>query len=87
MMENLLKSLLKEKGSFNDTLSFWEWVKYNIRKESIIFSKQKAKQKRQQEDYLQSLINTCKENYELDPSLKNRNELMTQTSKLEELYD
>ena len=87
MMENLLKSLLKEKGSFNDTLSFWEWVKYNIRKESIIFSKQKAKQKRQQEDYLQSLINTCKENYELDPSLKKRNELMTQTSKLEELYD
>ena len=71
----------------NDKRVFWEWLKYNIRKFTIQFSKTKAKQRNTIQINLENELrnasklyeqNSSKENYELYESIK---------MKLEEVYE
>ena len=52
MINNKLPAWLEEGKGLDDPRSMWDWIKFNIRSNSIIFSKQIASIRRRQEEEL-----------------------------------
>ena len=84
-MEDCLNSLEQQKESFSDAMKFWEWVKYNIRKESIAYSKINASRLRNEGRLLQEHVD--KANLENDPSSINKAILDAAKEKIEKHYE
>ena len=70
-----------------DKRSFWDWIKYNIRMHAIRFSKEKAKQRNENEKLLQNDYEKATRIYENDPSDINRTCIEDIKGKLEMMYN
>ncbi|KAL9968770.1 hypothetical protein ACROYT_G020892 [Oculina patagonica] len=67
--------------------SVWDWIKYNIRKHNIKYSKDKAKQRIDKERIIQQEYKEATRQFENDPSDLNRCCLNEIKEKLELLYE
>ena len=64
----IIQSILNERNNFKDINSLWEWIKYNIRKHAMEFSKRKSYLSRKQERTLESALKTAQEAFANNPS-------------------
>ena len=92
--EDYLKDLEQNLPKWNqegeellDKRSFWDWIKYNIRMHAIRFSKEKAKQRNENEKLLQNDYEKATRIYENDPSDINRARVEEIKGKLEMMYN
>ena len=81
--------LWKTTGSDNlsDKRCIWDWLKYNIRKHAILFSKKKAKERSAMEKNLQQVYEEATKKFEQDPSDSNLNTLNEAKEILESYYE
>ena len=94
-LENYLEELKqniplwKTTGSDNlsDKRCIWDWLKYNIRKHAILFSKKKAKERSALEKNLQQVYEEATKKFEQDPSDSNLNTLNEAKEILESYYE
>ena len=68
-------------------LFIWDWLKYNIRKHAILFSKKKAKERSAMEKNLQQVYEEATKKFEQDPSNSNLNTLNEAKEILESYYE
>lgn len=67
--------------------TFWEWLKYNIRKHSIKFSKTKSRAQRKMESELEMTLQKAIKDLEEDPTDENKITVERLQKRLEFLYD
>ena len=65
----------------------WDWIKYNIRRESISYSKQKAREKREKLKNIEETLKMREEKTAEEPSYENLQKLETAKSEYEREYD
>ena len=53
----------------------WDWIKYNIRRESISYSKQKAREKREKLKNIEETLKMCEEKTAEESSYENLQKL------------
>ena len=53
----------------------WDWLKYNIRKETIHYSKAKAKQRRERINSIENKLKLFEEEQAVTPAVENLNKL------------
>ena len=73
----------RDKKKFRTVVSFWDWIKYNIRAHAINYSKKKAKERNAIELSLQDELREAKEEYETTPSDSNATRFNAAQEKLE----
>lgn len=83
----LIKSIMAERHNFSNINSLWEWLKYNIRKHAIDFSKRKAFQNRKKEKELEIALNLAHANFERNPSNSTKLDLEKAKYELEKLLE
>ena len=76
-MSNLFDCLFQERKDFADVSSFWEWVKYNIRKHSISYSRQQAFLKRRRGQKLENDLNEARAIFDNNPTQEAKLKLQT----------
>ena len=91
--ENYLKDLeqslpkWKQEGEeLSNKRGLWDWIKYNIRMHAIRYSKEKAKQRNEEEKELQNKYEIATKLYENDPNDINRARVDDIKGKMEMLY-
>ena len=78
---------LSEINFCTDYRIVWDWIKYNIRRESISYSKQKAREKRERLKNIEETLKMCEEKIAEEPSYENIQKLETSKSEYEREYD
>ena len=86
-VKKLLNSLLKDKESFEDINSFWEWIKYNIRKQAMAYSKRQAFLKNMKEQKLQNDLNKAQFIFDNNPCFERKQKVETLQKEMEEIYN
>ena len=66
---------IEEGSEIEDPRVLWDYVKYKIRQETIVYSKSKARERRATLTSLERKIKDCQIACDKDPSLKNLNDL------------
>ena len=74
-------------NELTDNRSIWDWIKYNIRVDTIRHSKQKAMKRKAKETNLQREFEKAKQIFDSDPDDINANALNSTKEKLEPLYE
>ena len=65
----------------------WDWIKYSIRADAILHSKNKAKERNERERQLQNNYEEATKTFEGDPNELNATRLNTIKEKLEIFYE
>ena len=78
---------LSEINFCTDHRIVWDWIKYNIRRESISYSKQKAREKREKLNNIEETLKLCDEEIAEEPSHENLQKLETAKSEYERECD
>ena len=72
-------------NNLSDKRCEWDWLKYNIRYHAMLYSKQRAKERRAQEKTLQSAYEEATKKYEEEPNALNQN-LLNEAKEIIELF-
>ena len=78
---------LDEIGYNEDVRVQWDWLKYNVRRETIHYSKTKAKQRRQKMDSIENKLKKAEEEQAETPTLENLNKLENLKIEYEKEYE
>ena len=70
-----------------DPSSFWEWLKYNVRKHAMKYSKMKAYSKRKEEEDIQRELLAAKKTHEEAPSQEHLEVVKKLQKQLDDLYE
>ena len=65
----------------------WDWLKYNIHKESIHYSKAKAKQRRERINSIENKLKLAEEEQAVTPTVENLNKLENLKTEYEKEYE
>ena len=71
----------------SDKRAVWDWIKYNIRKHAIKYSKEKTKQRNDLEKIIQDEYKEATRRFENDPNDLNKSRLNEVKEKLELFYE
>ena len=71
----------------SDKRAVWDWIKYNIRKHAIKYSKEKTKQRNNVEKIIQEEYKEVTRRFENNPNDLNKSRLNEVKEKLELFYD
>ena len=84
----LIPTWIKEgRKELSDDRSVWDWIKYNIRAYTILYSKDRAKQRNEQEKILQNELNKAKQALEENSNYSNTSHYHIAREKLEAFYE
>ena len=78
---------LSEINFCTDYRIVWDWIKYNTRQESISYSKQKAREKREKLKNIEETLKMCEEKTAEEPPQENLEKLETAKNEYEREYD
>ena len=81
------KNWLEEFKDVNDKRVLWDLVKYKIRQRTIIYSKAKARKKRDKVKQLEETLSNCTIHCDNNPSKENLEELECLQAEYDQLYD
>lgn len=81
------KNWLEEFKDVNDGRVLWDQVKYEIRQRTIIYSKAKARKKREKAKQLEETLSNCTIRCVNNPSKENLEELECLQAEYDQLYD
>ena len=81
------KNWLEEFKDVNDKRVLWDLVKYKIRQRTIIYSKAKARKKREKANKLEETLSNCTIRCDNNPSKENLEELECLQAEYDQLYD
>ena len=81
------KNWLEEFKEVNDKRVLWDLVKYKIRQRTIIYSKAKARKKREKVKQLEETLRNCTIRCDNNPSKENLEELECLQAEYDQLYD
>ena len=88
MMQTLLHSLINDQtDDFLNLNARWEWIKYNIRKETMSYSKHKAFQRKKKEKDLQDELKKSYVDFEQNPCIDTKSKWLDLKRQLEVFYD
>ena len=87
MINNKLPTWLEEGKGLDDPRSIWDWIKFNIRSNSIIFSKQIASIRRKQEEELNQKYQASLSAFQINPCDNTRVTMERCKRDLELLYE
>ena len=87
MIKNELPSWIDEGNELSDSRSKWDWIKYNIRKSSIEFSKKAAKTRREKENNLNTEYQNSVINFQNNPCEDNKESMEKLKDELERFYE
>ena len=87
MINNKLPTWLEEGKGLDDPRSIWDWIKINIRSNSIIFSKQIASIRRKQEEELNQKYQASLSAFQINPCDNTRVTMERCKRDLELLYE
>ena len=72
LMEQKIPEWINENVSIEDKRVRWDFLKYQIRKESVMFSKRLAREKRKEEQELNQKYQEFEEVYQKHPNKANK---------------
>ena len=84
---NISKWKLEGEKELSDKRAVWDWIKYNIRKHAIKYSKEKTKQRNDVEKIIQEEYKEATRRFESDPNDLNKSRLNEVKEKLELFYE
>ena len=84
---NISKWKLEGEKELSDKRAVWDWIKYNIRKHAIKYSKEKTKQRNDVEKIIQEEYKEATRRFENDPNDLNKSRLNEVKEKLELFYE
>ena len=84
---NISKWKLEGEKELSDKRAVWDWIKYNIRKHAIKYSKEKTKQRNDVETIIQEEYKEATRRFENDPNDLNKSRLNEVKEKLELFYE
>ena len=77
----------RQENQFETEGNHWEWVKYNIRKHAMSYSKKKANSQRRETNDVERNLAFAKKRYEENPSLENEIELFNLSQRYEKILE
>ena len=86
-LEQSLPKWKQDGEELSDKHGLWDWIKYNIRMPAIRYSKEKAKQRNENEKLFQNDYEKATKQYENNPNDINRARVDEIKGKLETLYN
>ena len=78
---------IEEGSEIEDPRVLWDYVKYKIRQETIVYSKSKARERRATLTSLERKIKDCQIACNKDPSLKNLNDIEILQTEYDRVYE
>ena len=87
LIKDKYNSWIEEGKDFEDPRVLWDFIKYKIRQETITYSKIKARKRREKLLNLEKNMKDCQSACDLDPSLKNLNDLETLQTEYDQHYE
>ena len=84
---NIAKWKLEGEQELSDKRAVWDWIKYNIRKHAIKYSKEKTKLRNDVEKIIQEEYKEVTRRFENDPNDLNKSRLNEVKEKLELFYE
>ena len=87
LITDRIPSWLTEISYNQDVRVQWDWIKYNIRKETIQYSKVKAKQRRERMIMIENKLKLAEEKVAEIPTIANQNELENLKIEYEKEYE
>ena len=87
MIKTEMPTWIEDGKALVDERSKWDWVKYNVRKHSILFSKELAKLKRNKENKLNKKYEELSKIFQDNTCEETRIAMEKTKNKLETLYD
>ena len=87
LIEQLVPDWIEEINYSDDARVQWDWLKYNIRKETITYSKAKAKERREKIKRIETQLKIAEEKLADSPNDDTQNEFDALKSACEKEYD
>ena len=87
LLHSEYKNWLEEFKEVNDKRVLWDLIKYKIRQRTIIYSKAKARKKREKVKHLGESLRDCTTKCDNNPSKENLDELECLQAEYDQLYD
>ena len=87
LIEQLVPDWIEEINYSDDARVQWDWLKYNIRKETITYSKAKAKERREKIKRIETQLKIAEEKLADSPNDDTQNEFDALKSAYEKEYD
>ena len=87
LLRSEYKNWLEEFKEVNDKRVLWDLIKYKIRQRTIIYSKAKARKKREKVKHLEESLRDCTTKCDNNPSKENLDELECLQAEYDQLYD
>jgi len=87
LIEQFVPAWLEEINYSDDARVQWDWLKYNIRKETITYSKAKAKEQRERITCIENKLKIAEEKLADSPNVVTQNEIDALKSAYEKEHD
>ena len=87
LLRSEYKNWLEDFNGVNDKRVLWDLIKYKIRQRTIIYSKAKARKKREKTKQLEEGLRNCIIKCDNNPSKENLDELECLQAEYDQLYD